>query len=67
MGLDNKTDRLTDCQSQCDFDFGVRVKHEASVILGMKCCTELDKANASCLVNRLTTVVIETVQDRVIG
>jgi hypothetical protein len=22
MGYDTKTDRLTDCQSQCDFDFG---------------------------------------------
>jgi hypothetical protein len=21
MGYDTKTDRLTDCQSQCDFDF----------------------------------------------
>jgi hypothetical protein len=25
MGLDTKTDRLTDCQSQCDFDFDFAV------------------------------------------
>jgi hypothetical protein len=27
MGHDTKTDRLTDCQSQCDFDFDLTVVH----------------------------------------
>jgi hypothetical protein len=25
MGYDTKIDRLTDCQSQCDFDFDLRI------------------------------------------
>jgi hypothetical protein len=28
MGYDTKTDRLTDCQSQCDFDFDLLAKVE---------------------------------------
>jgi hypothetical protein len=30
MGYDTKTDRLTDCQSQCDFDFEFRRKTEGN-------------------------------------
>jgi hypothetical protein len=31
MGYDTKTDRLTDCQSQCDFDFDDYIRLETEL------------------------------------
>jgi hypothetical protein len=75
MGYDTKTDRLTDCQSQCDFDMELGVKVVCStegvrIVCWAVGCSHVDRRSKDCAfglwdvpthtVFRITTLYITT-------